>query len=56
LNPFWQTVKEQKMVSYLKIDLNNCLKLIKENQFIEFKTLKNTINVEPANISIQETK
>jgi archaellum biogenesis ATPase FlaH len=30
LNPFWQTVKEQKMVSYLKIDLNNCLKLIKK--------------------------
>jgi len=56
LNPFWQTVKEQKMVSYLKIDLNNCLRLIEQNKFLEFKTLKNTINVEPANISIQETE
>ncbi|MBB1193326.1 XrtN system VIT domain-containing protein [Flavobacterium sp. SOK18b] len=56
LNPFWQTVKEQKMVSYLKADLNNSLKLIQQNQFLEFKTLENTINVEPANISIQETE
>jgi XrtN system VIT domain protein len=56
LNPFWQTVKEQKMVSYLKIDLNKCLMLIQENQFLEFKMLENTINVEPANIAIQETE
>jgi XrtN system VIT domain protein len=56
LNPFWQTVKEQKMVSYLKIDLNKCLKLIEQNQFLEFKTLENTINIEPANIAIQETE
>lgn len=54
LNPFWQTVKEQNMVSYLKTNLNNCLKLIQENQFLEFETLENTINVEPANIAIQE--
>lgn len=54
LNPFWQTVKEQKMVSYLKTDLYQCLKLIQQNQFVEFKTVENTINVEPANISIQE--
>lgn len=56
LNPFWQTVKEQKIVSYLKIDLNQCLKLIQDNQFLEFKTLENTINVEPANMAIQETE
>jgi len=56
LNPFWQTVKEQNMVSYLKTNLNNCLKLIQENQFLEFETLENTINVEPANIAIQETE
>lgn len=55
LNPFWQTVKEQKIVSYLKVDLKNCLKLIAENQFLEFKKLENTINVEPANIAIEET-
>ncbi len=54
LNPFWQTVKEQKIVSYLKTDLNKCLKLIEYNQFLEFKTLENTINIEPANIAIQE--
>jgi XrtN system VIT domain protein len=56
LNPFWQTVKEQKIVSYLKTDLNECLKLIEENQFLEFKTLENTINIEPANMAIQETE
>lgn len=56
LNPFWQTVKEQKLVSYLKIDLDKCLKLIQENQFLEFKKMENTINVEPANIAIQETE
>ncbi|MES2574399.1 MAG: XrtN system VIT domain-containing protein [Bacteroidota bacterium] len=56
LNPFWQTVKEQKIVSYLKTDLNKCLKLIQDSQFLEFKTLENTVNVEPANIAIQETE
>lgn len=56
LNPFWQTVKEQNMVSYLKTNLNNCLKLIQENQFLEFEILENTINIEPANIAIQETE
>ena len=55
LNPFWQTVKEQKIVSYLKIDLNNCLNLIEQDQFLEFKALENTINIEPASIAIQET-
>jgi XrtN system VIT domain protein len=54
LNPFWLTVKEQKIVSYLKTDLNKCLKLIEDNQFLQFNALENTINVEPANMAIQE--
>jgi XrtN system VIT domain protein len=54
LNPFWQTIKEQKYVSYAKTDLQNCLKLIEQNQFIELKTSENSINIEPANIAIQQ--
>jgi XrtN system VIT domain protein len=54
LNPFWQTVKEQKLVSYLKTDLENALKLIQNNQFVALKTSENSINIEPANIAIQE--
>ncbi len=54
LNPFWQTLKEQKYVSYVKTDLQNCIKLIKENKFIELKTAENLINIEPANIAIQK--
>ena len=56
LNPFWQTVKEQKLVSYLKTDLNNCLRLIEKKQFLEFKVEENTINIEPAHIAIEETE
>ncbi len=54
LNPFWQTIKEQKYVSYAKTDLKSCLKLIEQNQFIELKTSENSINIEPANIAIQQ--
>jgi XrtN system VIT domain protein len=54
LNPFWQTLKEQKLVSYLKIDLTNALKMIQSNQFVALKTSENTINIEPSNIAIQE--
>lgn len=53
-NPFWQTVKEQKYVEYLKTDLKNCIELINKNQFISFPTDKNTVNIEPSNISIEE--
>ena len=54
INPFWQTVKEQKYVEYLKTDLKNCIGLINKNQFISFATDENTINIEPSNISIEE--
>lgn len=54
LNPFWQTIKEQKYVSYLKTNLKNCKNLINENQFMELKTAKNIVNIEPANIAIQQ--
>ncbi len=54
INPFWQTIKEQKYVSYIKTNLTNCLKLIIDNEFLEFKKLENTVNIEAANISIQQ--
>jgi len=54
INPFWQTVKEQKYVEYLKTDLKNCIDLINKNQFVSFPTDENTVNIEPSNISIEE--
>ena len=54
INPFWQTLKEQNYVSYYATDLENCLKLMRENQFVTFPTSENSINIEPSNISIQE--
>lgn len=55
INPFWQTIKEQKYVDYSQTSISNCLKMIKQNQFITFTTSENSVNIEPANISIQET-
>jgi XrtN system VIT domain protein len=54
INPFWQTAKEQKYVDYFKTDIRNCVKLVQKNNFIKFKTKENSINVEPAGISIYE--
>ncbi|WP_395061318.1 XrtN system VIT domain-containing protein [Flavobacterium sp.] len=54
LNPFWQTIKEQKYVEYLKSDLKNAVKLIHDNQFTTLKTAENLVNIEPANIAIEE--
>ena len=54
LNPFWQTIKEQKYVSYIKTDLKNCMNLINENQFQELKSAENIVNIEPANIAIHQ--
>ncbi|SHM71557.1 XrtN system VIT domain-containing protein [Flavobacterium saccharophilum] len=54
INPFWQTVKEQKYVDYFQTSLKNSLKMIEQHQFILFKSAKNTVNIEPAQISIQE--
>lgn len=54
INPFWQTIKEQKYVDFIQTDLQNCQKLIDQNQFITLKTAQNRINIEPANIAIEE--
>lgn len=54
INPFWQTAKEQKYVDYFQTSSKNCLKLIQQNQFVLYKTEKNTVNIEPAQISITE--
>lgn len=54
INPFWQTAKEQKYVKYAQSSLTNCLKMIKQHQFPLYKTDENSINIEPAQISIHE--
>ncbi|WP_428232047.1 XrtN system VIT domain-containing protein [Flavobacterium sp.] len=55
INPFWQTIKEQKYVDYFQTSLKNSLDLIHTKQFVLFKTETNTINIEPANIAITES-
>lgn len=54
LNPFWQTIKEQKYITYAKMDLKNCRNTIQTNSFPINKSAENVINIESANISIQE--
>jgi XrtN system VIT domain protein len=54
INPFWQTAKEQKYVDYFQTSSKNCLKLIQQNHFVLYKTEKNTVNIQLANISITE--
>ncbi|MDR7212301.1 XrtN system VIT domain-containing protein [Flavobacterium piscis] len=54
INPFWQTIKEQKYVDFYQTSLKNSLQLIAKKQFVLFQTEKNSVNIEPANISIQE--
>lgn len=55
LNPFWQTIKEQKYVTYAKMDLKKCIQTIESNSFPINKIAENIVNIEPANISIQES-
>ena len=55
INPFWQTIKEQKYVDYFQTSLKNSLELIHKKQFVLFKTGTNTVNIEPANIAITES-
>lgn len=55
INPFWQTIKEQKYVDYYQTSLKNSLDLIHKKQFVLFKTETNTVNIEPANIAITES-
>lgn len=54
INPFWQTVKEQNYVSYFQTDLENCLKLIKNQQYVSYPNAVNSINIESSNLSIHE--
>lgn len=54
INPFWQTVKEQKYVDYFQTSLKNSLQLIEQHKFIQYKTDTKTVNIDPAQISIQE--
>jgi XrtN system VIT domain protein len=54
INPFWQTIKEQKYIDYYQTSVQNSLKMIAQHQFVLFKTNKNMVNIEPANISIEE--
>lgn len=54
LNPFWQTIKEQKYITYAKMELKNCIKTIQTNSFPINKSAENVIHIESANISIQE--
>ncbi|WP_281235000.1 XrtN system VIT domain-containing protein [Flavobacterium gelatinilyticum] len=56
INPFWQTVKEQKYVDYITTDLTNCVTLIGKNKFVKFKTSDDSVNLETAGISIQENQ
>jgi XrtN system VIT domain protein len=56
INPFWQTIKEQKYVSYNQTDLKQAAKLIQEQKFLTFKKADDLVNIEPANIAIIETK
>ena len=56
INPFWQTVKEQNYVSYLKTPIENCIQLIDKKQFISFSKTENRINIAPANIAIEEVE
>ncbi|UUF16554.1 MULTISPECIES: XrtN system VIT domain-containing protein [Flavobacterium] len=54
INPFWQTVKEQKYVDFYQTNFKNSLKMLEGNYFIKYKTADNVVNIEPSNISIQE--
>lgn len=54
INPFWQTAKEQQYLDFCQTSMTNCLKLIQQHQFVLFKSEKNTVNIEPANIAIVE--
>ncbi|BFM43949.1 hypothetical protein CFS9_25900 [Flavobacterium sp. CFS9] len=54
INPFWQTVKEQKYVSFIQTNLNTCTDLISKKHFIKFQTNENSVNLETAGISIHE--
>jgi XrtN system VIT domain protein len=55
VNPFWQTVKEQKYVDFLQTNLDDCVELIAKNQFVIIKRNDNRVNLETADVAIQES-
>lgn len=55
LNPFWQTVKEQKYVDFLQANIKDCIDLIAKNQFVTIKRNENRVNLETADIAIEES-
>ena len=54
INPFWQTIKEQKYVAFISTNLQDCIKLVSKNNYISYKKAENSVSIEPANIAIQE--
>lgn len=54
MNPFWQTIKEQKYVDFLQTDIAKCVELISKNQFEVIQKNENLINLEVANVAIEE--
>lgn len=55
MNPFWQTIKEQKYVDFLHTDFTKCVDLISKNQFEVIKKNENLVNLEVANVAIEES-
>ncbi|WP_309642203.1 XrtN system VIT domain-containing protein [Flavobacterium sp.] len=54
INPFWQTIKEQKYVEYSNTNIKSAIQLINNNQFISLKKPENSVAIEPSNICIQQ--
>ncbi|MFC7774216.1 XrtN system VIT domain-containing protein [Flavobacterium sp. GCM10027622] len=54
MNPFWQTIKEQKYVDYLQTDLKKCGDLLSKNQFEVTRKNENLVNLEMADVAIEE--
>ncbi|MCL9804630.1 XrtN system VIT domain-containing protein [Flavobacterium amniphilum] len=55
INPFWQTVKEQKYVDFLQTNLKECVELIAKNHFIIIRRNENRVNLEVADVAIEES-
>ena len=56
INPYWQTIKEQKYADYIETSIKNCTDLISQHQFITNKKADNLVAIEPANIEIEATE
>lgn len=54
INPFWQTIKEQKYVTFMSQNLDNTILHLQKNQITLPISHKNGVNVENAQITIFE--